>query len=96
MTQPKLLSKAWASDGLKNDIPAARQAGAAQEAATYSEGFPSITMTPLSLGGKPPSGKDMNGVLHDVVVAGDEVKGDEHGQPRDSQDEGDCGKDGRH
>ena len=37
-----------------------------------------------------------HGVLHDVVVAGDEVKGDEHGQPRDSQDEGDCGKDGRH
>ena len=69
MTQPKLLSKAWASDGLKNDIPAARQAGAAQEAATYSEGFPSITMTPLSLGGKPPSGKDMNGVLHDVSAA---------------------------
>ena len=69
MTQPKLLAKAWASDGLKNDIPAARQAGAAQEAATYSEGFPSITMTPLSLGGKPPSGKDMNGVLHDVSAA---------------------------
>ena len=69
MTQPKLLSKAWASDGLKNDIPADRQAGAAQEAATYSEGFPSITMTPLSLGGKPPSGKDMNGVLHDVSAA---------------------------
>lgn len=69
MTQPKLLAKAWASDGLKNDIPAARQAGAAQESATYSEGFPGITMTPLSLGGKPPSGKDMNGVLHDVSAA---------------------------
>ncbi|WP_244958481.1 phage tail protein [Neisseria bacilliformis] len=66
MPQPKLLPKAWASDGLKNDIPAARSGGLAQEAATYAEGFPGITMTPISVGGKPPSGKDMNGVLHDL------------------------------
>nr|WP_240318050.1 phage tail protein [Neisseria lactamica] len=38
----------------------------AQEAATYAEGFPSITMTPISVGGKPPSGKDMNGVLYEI------------------------------
>lgn len=66
MPQPKLLPKAWASDGLKNDIPAARNGSLAQEAATYAEGFPGITMTPISVGGKPPSGKDMNGVLHDL------------------------------
>ena len=66
MPQPKLLPKAWASDGLKNDIPAARSGSLAQEAATYAEGFPGITMTPISVGGKPPSGKDMNGVLHDL------------------------------
>lgn len=66
MPQPKLLSKAWASDGLKNNIPAERGGGLAQEAATYAEGFPSITMTPISTGGKPPSGKDMNGVLYEI------------------------------
>ena len=66
MPQPKLLSKPWASDGLKNNIPAERNGGLAQEAATYAEGFPSITMTPISVGGKPPSGKDMNGVLYEI------------------------------
>ncbi|HHK5576987.1 TPA: phage tail protein [Neisseria polysaccharea] len=66
MPQPKLLSKAWASDGLKNSIPDTRSAGMPQEGATYADGFPSITMTPISTGGKPPSGKDMNGVLHEI------------------------------
>lgn len=66
MPQPKLLSKPWASDGLKNNIPAERDGGLVQEAATYAEGFPSITMTPISVGGKPPSGKDMNGVLYEI------------------------------
>jgi phage-related tail fiber protein len=66
MPQPKLLPKPWASDGLKNNIPAERSGGLAQEAATYAEGFPNITMTPISVGGKPPSGKDMNGVLYEI------------------------------
>ena len=66
MPQPKLLSKPWASDGLKNNIPTERNGGLAQEAATYAEGFPNITMTPISVGGKPPSGKDMNGVLYEI------------------------------
>ena len=66
MPQPKLLSKPWASDGLKNNIPTERNGGLVQEAATYAEGFPNITMTPISVGGKPPSGKDMNGVLYEI------------------------------
>ena len=66
MPQPKLLSKAWASDGLKNSIPDTRSGGMPLEGATYADGFPSITMTPISTGGKPPSGKDMNGVLHEI------------------------------
>ena len=66
MPQPRLLSKAWASDGLKNSIPNTRNSGMPQERATYADGFPSITMTPISTGGKPPSGKDMNGVLYEI------------------------------
>lgn len=66
MPQPKLLIKAWASDGLKNNIPDTRSGGMPLEGATYADGFPSITMTPISTGGKPPSGKDMNGVLYEI------------------------------
>ena len=66
MPEPRLLSKAWASDGLKNSIPNTRNSGMPQEGATYADGFPSITMTPISTGGKPPSGKDMNGVLYEI------------------------------
>ena len=66
MPQPRLLSKAWASDGLKNSIPNTRNSEMPQEGATYADGFPSITMTPISTGGKPPSGKDMNGVLYEI------------------------------
>lgn len=66
MAQPKLLPTAWGSNGARNDIPIERHDRLAQEAATYADGFPDITMTPISLGGKPPSGKDMNGVLHEL------------------------------
>lgn len=66
MLQPKLLSKIWAALGLKNAIPDSRSDGLAQGAATYDEGFPSITMTPIAQGGKAPSGKDMNGVLNEL------------------------------
>ncbi|MDO9795640.1 tail fiber protein [Glaesserella parasuis] len=67
MAQPKLLSKIWASLGLKTDIPETRTSGLAQSAATYEEGFPQITMTPITQGGKAPSGKDMNGILRDIT-----------------------------
>ncbi|MFW9323975.1 tail fiber protein, partial [Glaesserella parasuis] len=67
MAQPKLLSKIWANLGLKTDIPETRTSDLAQSAATYDEGFPSITMTPISQGGKAPSGKDMNGILKDIT-----------------------------
>ena len=66
MPQPKLLNKAWASDGLKNSIPDTRSGGMPLEGATYADGFPSITMTPIATGGKPPSGKDMNGILYEL------------------------------
>ena len=66
MQQPKLLSKVWAALGLKNDIPDSRITGIPNESATYEDGFPQITMTPIALGGKAPSGKDMNGILNEL------------------------------
>lgn len=66
MKQPKLLSRIWAINGLKNAIPNQRDQRLAQGLATYDEGFPLITMTPVAQGGKAPSGKDMNGILHEL------------------------------
>lgn len=67
MDLPKLLAKAWALTGLKNDIPDDRSSPLSDERATYSDGFPQITMTPIAQGGKAPSGKDMNGVLNEIT-----------------------------
>ncbi|KGQ33215.1 tail fiber protein [Gallibacterium anatis] len=67
MNLPKLLAKAWALTGLKNDIPDDRSSTLSDERATYSDGFPQITMTPIAQGGKAPSGKDMNGVLNEIT-----------------------------
>lgn len=64
--QPKLLSTAWSESGLKNDVPEKRTASSDYGSASYELGFPSETMTPIANGGTPPSGKDMNGVLHDL------------------------------
>ena len=66
MKQPKLLSKPWADTGLKNNIPDGRGENIPSESATYEDGFPQITMTPIAMGGKAPSGKDMNGILNEL------------------------------
>lgn len=67
MNLPKLLSKAWATSGSKNAIPTNRTSSLSQGSATYDEGFPTITMTPIAQGGKAPSGKDMNGILNEIT-----------------------------
>lgn len=56
----------WAKDGNKNTIPLNSQVGVVAGAASWTDGFPPLTMTPLAAGGIPPSGLDMNGVLHDL------------------------------
>lgn len=66
MTTPKLIAKAFCTEGLKNEIPETRTSGIAENSVTYHDGFPQITMTPIAAGGKPPSGKDMNGILHEI------------------------------
>lgn len=63
---PKRLTKAFAEEGLKNSIPNDADESTPANAATYKKGFPAVTMTPIAVGGQPPSGKDMNGILHDL------------------------------
>lgn len=63
ITKPKALKSAFASGAgaLKNDIP---NNTTGTYNASFEDGFPAITMQPLALGGTPPDGKDMNGVLN--------------------------------
>lgn len=64
--EPKRLTRAFAEEGLKNNIPDVAVESTAANAATYKKGFPAVTMTPIAVGGQPPSGKDMNGVLYEL------------------------------
>ncbi|ELY5855465.1 hypothetical protein SNN70_004038 [Cronobacter malonaticus] len=62
---PSRILKAFGLNGLKNTIPTESTTSTENNGvATYDKGFPSITMQPLSAGGIPPSGKDMNGILY--------------------------------
>jgi hypothetical protein len=63
---PKLLVTPFADEGLKNSIPVSAEPDALANTASYKKGFPQATMTPVELGGMPPSGKDMNGILHEL------------------------------
>lgn len=67
MSQPELLSIPFARDAsgaTKNEIPDAPGGGAPAQQATWSQGFPAVTMQPLAVGGIPPQGQDFNGVLN--------------------------------
>ncbi|HDG0630526.1 TPA: hypothetical protein PFA69_004669, partial [Serratia marcescens] len=66
---PKKLSIPFASSGDKQNIPDASQVGIADGRASYQDGFPSLTRTPISAGGIPPFGTDINGVLFDISSA---------------------------
>lgn len=66
MSQPRLLKTPFAENGLKNTIPDERTSGTLDEAATFNDGFPVITMTPIAAGGLPPSGQDFNGIFNAI------------------------------
>lgn len=63
-TLPTLVVKAFADGGSKNVIPVLSQIGVTPGAASYTDGFPPLTMTPIASGGVPPFGQDMNGILN--------------------------------
>ncbi|TCD13567.1 tail fiber protein [Lelliottia amnigena] len=66
---PSRIVKAFGINGLKNTIPVDSSTTTDNEGvATFDKGFPPITMQPLSAGGIPPSGKDMNGTLYSVTL----------------------------
>lgn len=68
-SQPKLLPVPFANGGAKQDIPNDSQVGITAGRASYTDGFPPLTRTPLAAGGIPPFGTDFNGVLNDITAA---------------------------
>lgn len=63
---PGKLVLPFAYAGGKNAIPVASQIGIIAGKASLTDGFPPLTRTPLSAGGVPPSGLDMNGILYEM------------------------------
>ena len=61
---PLLIPQAFAANGSKNNIQNTRQPGQDPEDATWSDGFPNVTMQPIESGGLPPKGMDFNGILN--------------------------------
>jgi hypothetical protein len=66
---PTLIQEGFGTgDGGKtNPIPVASQIGVTAGAASFTDGFPPLTRTPLNAGGLPPSGEDMNGILYMIT-----------------------------
>lgn len=65
ISRPTNIQKPFAEAGAKNTIPVdATGTGKA----SFTEGFPAVTMLPLTAGGIPPEGKDFNGILYDVTT----------------------------
>ena len=59
---PTILQQPFAYAGLKNVIPYPSSA----PAASWHDGFPAVTMEPISSGGVPPAGQDFNGIYYEM------------------------------
>lgn len=65
---PSRIIKAFGLNGLRNTIATNSSTTTDNNGvATFDKGFPPITMQPLSAGGLPPKGQDMNGILYSVT-----------------------------
>lgn len=70
MAQPDLIIVPFASSAPAANvdaIPISLSPSDPPQAASYSQGFPQVTMTPLAAGGIPPRGQSFNGVLQDIT-----------------------------
>lgn len=66
---PSRMPTPFADTGTKNTIPVASQVGITAGAASFTTGFPPLTMTPVAAGGVPPFGADFNGILNAITQA---------------------------
>lgn len=65
---PTKIQTPFANAGDKQTIPVASQIGITDGRASYTDGFPPLTRTPVVAGGVPPFGTDMNGILNAVTA----------------------------
>jgi hypothetical protein len=68
--QPDLILVPFAQDAPAvnvDAIPVSLGPSDPPQAASWSQGFPTVTMTPLAAGGIPPRGQSFNGVLQDIT-----------------------------
>lgn len=61
---PSQIVLPFANSGQKNTIPVPSQIPVTPGAASYTDGFPPVTMEPPSAGGIGPSGLDFNGIFY--------------------------------
>lgn len=69
MVQPDLIITPFgenANPGTINEIPETLGPSDPVQSASWNTGFPQVTMTPLSAGGIPPRGQDVNGALRAI------------------------------
>jgi hypothetical protein len=66
-TPPVSVPVPFANSGTKNTIPVPSQIGTTPGAASYTDGFPPLTFTPVAAGGIPPFGADFNGILNMIT-----------------------------
>lgn len=66
ITRPVNLQTPFAASGTKNTIPVPSQIGITPGAASFTDGFPPLTFTPIAAGGVPPAGADFNGILNEL------------------------------
>lgn len=57
-----------AGTGYRNTIPVNSQIGITNGRASLADGFPPLNFTPISTGGVPPFGGDMNGILYEITA----------------------------
>lgn len=65
---PARIPVPFASAGAKNTIPVPSQIAITPGAASFTDGFPPATRTPIAAGGVPPYGMDFNGILNAITV----------------------------
>lgn len=64
---PTKMAVPFANSGEKQTIPVASQIGISSGRASFTDGFPPLTRTPLTAGGIPPYGTDFNGILNAIT-----------------------------
>ncbi len=64
---PTKIYTPFAVSGTKNSIPIPSQISTTPGKASYTDGFPPLTLTPVASGGVPPFGADFNGILNAIT-----------------------------